>query len=190
MLEIMFDLETLDVKNSAVVLSVGAVAFETVIDGAGDLDYEIADRFYRVLAIDEQLMANRTVSEGTLVWWMQQDPTARAEAFSPVRCPSIQAIEELVQFAEKYEVNKFWAGPAKFDFPIWEDLAFTFQSRVPWRYNRGFCLHSVVNEASYSKSEHEVSRAIHGLPHMPVYDCEWQIDLLTAARNRIARRIL
>src|SRR3546814_2365974 len=85
MFEMMVDLETLDTKNSAVVLSIGAVVWETLVDDAGSLDYSVVERFYRVLSIDEQLAAGRTVSESTLLWWMRQDPTARAEAFNPVR---------------------------------------------------------------------------------------------------------
>ena len=47
----------------------------------------------------------------------------------------------------------------------------------------------MLNEASYSAKDHVLSRKIPGKAHMPVYDCEVQIDELMAARNKVMRRM-
>lgn len=200
MLELMFDLETLDTKPSAVVLSVGAVVWKTKRDlttHSFPLRWEIEDRFYRVLDIEEQLDHKRTVSQSTLFWWMSQDATARSEAFAVNRQPVTNVLNGLVVFANKFTnphtgkpaLNRFWANPATFDFPIWEDLALTFGRFVPWTYRQRYDVRTAVTEASYSVRDHVETQPIYGVRHMPVYDCEWQIDLLTAARYKAQTRL-
>lgn len=196
MREIMVDLETLDVKNSAVVLSIGAVVWQTVgtesiITGEKGLTAIIVNRFYRTLRIDEQVNKGRTVSLDTIKFWMDADPTAREEAFieNAFRLDVETALDQFHKFAVNYaDANAFWAKPATFDFPIWEDLADGFSGEVPWRYNQVYCVRTAIKEASYSASGHDYSH-ISGVPHTPVYDCEAQIDLLTAARVKARRRI-
>lgn len=192
-LEMMIDLETLDTKNSAVVLSIGAVVWGTVPFHGNVIPY--VDRFYRVLEIDSQVSNGRTISQDTLLWWLQQDQTAKDEAFAPVRCSVDRALKEFNEFANRYpdigcdypEVSAFWASPATFDFPIWEDLALTFHGFVPWTYRQKYDVRTVVREASYSAKDHEFEG--HGVPHTPVYDCEWQISILNAARVKLKRKM-
>ncbi len=197
MYEMMFDLETLDTKPSAVVLSVGAVVWETTFDlSKNELNYEIKERFLRVLNIQDQVDQSRTVSESTLLWWQNQDPVARAEAFNPERDAVSVVLSDLRRLSEQYftqesdytGITRFWASPATFDFPIWDDLAMTFRGHVPWKYNQKYDVRTVVQEANLSARDH-VDGTLTGIAHTPVYDCEWQISLLTAARRKLNRRI-
>lgn len=197
MYELMFDLETLDTKPSAVVLSVGAVVWETMKNEELGLTWEPVEKFQGVLNMTEQFLRKRTVSQDTLLWWLQQDRTAIAEAFDPIRKPASKVLCDFADFVGKYAdpevgdpgINAFWASPATFDFPIWEDLAMTFGCYVPWTYRQKYDVRTVVREACYSAKDHELTVPLSGIPHCPVYDCEKQIDLLTAARNKIERRI-
>ncbi len=196
MYELMFDLETLDTKPSAVVLSVGAVIWETMYHPSKDaLSYEVKERFMRVLNMEEQFSRGRTVSQDTMLWWQRQDSMAQQEAFNPVRQPVMLVLDEFRHFANKYAdlsvddpgINAFWASPVAFDLPIWEDLAMTFSNSVPWRYNQRYDVRTVVREANLSVNGHEDLK-LGGVPHTPVYDCEWQISILTAARQKLNRR--
>lgn len=186
--ELMFDLETLDTLPSAVVLSVGAVIWKTVEYQPRVLEWEPVERFYRVINIQEQLDTKRTVSQATLLWWLQQDLTAREEAFAPVRQPARLALDDFSYWADQYEINAFWASPATFDFPIWEDFAMTFGKHTPWTYRQKYDVRTVVREANYPAKDHLIVKELAGVPHMPVFDCEAQIDLLTAARVKAGRR--
>lgn len=200
MLEIMFDLETLDTEPSSIVLSVGAVVWRTEknteIHGH-PLSWQVENRFYRILEFDSQVGKGRTLSQQTLLWWMQQHPNAREEAFSTVRKPTVSALLDFMEWGLNWTelgnngetVNAFWASPVTFDMPIWESLARDYALNVPWHYRQTFDVRTVVKEASYSAKDHVPRQEIIGVPHMPVYDCEWQIDLLTAAREKIARRV-
>ena len=119
MREMMIDLETMDTKPSCIVLSIGAVVWETVDTGHGGLDWHVLRRFYRILDIQSQADKKRTVSESTIVWWQRQDANARDEAFSVVRQPVTGALDDFRRFADQNGgVTVFWANPATFDFPI------------------------------------------------------------------------
>ncbi len=196
--EIMFDLETLDTRKNSVVLSVGAVVFNTEMShpmsgGPSELKAVIVDRFYRVLEMDSQLARLRSISQSTLLWWMGQNLTAREEAFNPVRQDVEMVLNSFWDWSETqmrdHKVNAFWASPSTFDFPIWETLAADFGAEVPWTYRQCFDVRTVVKEASYSVEDHNRTTLMSGVPHTPVYDCEWQVDLMTAARNKARRRM-
>ncbi len=196
MREMMIDLETLDTKNSAVVLSIGAVVWEVVgTEKINDPDKNssvvfIVDRFYRALEIDEQVNKGRTVSLDTIRFWMDAHPAAREEAFDwRGRVLPAMALAQFYTFKNKHPgISSFWAKPSTFDFPIWEDLADDFGAEVPWRYNQKYDVRTVVREASYSAKDHDYSKIV-GVPHTPIYDCEAAIDLLYAARVKIGRRL-
>ena len=184
--EMMFDLETLDTVPGAVVLSVGAVVWANgYIPSKGTWTWEVTEKFYRVLELDGQLTKG-SVSESTLLWWMDQSDVARAEAFSRERTPIVSAFVGLKNLAVNWNISHFWASPATFDFPIWE--AISPNITVPWKYNQKYDVCTVVNEANYSAKDHVLTRELPGVPHHPVYDCLWQIDLLTAARNKAGRK--
>jgi hypothetical protein len=189
MFELMLDLETLDTSPSAVVLSIGAVIWESIVYPDSGPQYHIADRFYRKLALQSQFDKKRTVSESTLLWWQQQDSVAQQEAFDPVRRPVLEVLTDLDAFTRGYDpaINHFWASPVSFDFGITEDLMKMYDWIPPWTYRQKYDVRTVVNEANYSAKDHQSN--ITGVAHTPVYDCEWQIDLLTAARRKIKKRI-
>ena len=191
MYELMFDLETLDTKPSAVVLSVGVVVWETFYSETTGLIWKPVERFLRVLDMEEQFARGRTVSQSTLLWWQQQTPVAKEGAFNPVRRPIKRVLTDLRDMVDGYgdpSITAFWASPSTFDFPIWEDLAMTFSNYVPWTYRQKYDVRTVVREAGLSARDHSDSK-LTGVPHTPVYDCEWQISLLTAARQKLERRI-
>jgi len=202
MYEMMFDLETLDTVPNAIVLSVGAVIFETFLNPATGLEkltWNPIGRYYRRLNIQTQIDLGRSMSEATLLWWMQQDLTAREEALAPVteRRDCWAVLNGLNDFASQftdpssgthnYSITRFWANPSTFDFPIWDSLAANLAAPVPWRYNQFRDVRTVVQTANLSVKSH-VAPEVKGIPHMPIYDCEWQISLLTAARERLRRR--
>ena len=195
MYEMMIDLETLDTKPSAVVLSIGAVVWETFVDDTGHLAWKALDRFIRVLDIQKQLDRRRTVSQSTLLWWQDQSSAAKAEAFNSVRQPVLTSLVDFHDFAANNRnvpgdpISVFWASPVAFDLPIWEDLAMTFGGCVPWKYNQRYDVRTVIREACYSADGHVHFHNIGGVPHTPVFDCEWQISLLTAARDKAKRRV-
>lgn len=181
-MELMFDIETLDTQPTAVVLSLGAILFNP--------DGTIVDRFYRALDIQAQLNAGRTVSQDTLLWWSQQSSNARDEAFSPVRKTVPSVLGEFYCFVgnspHDNNVTKFWCNGPAFDGIILESLARDFNHLIPWRYNQLRDQRTLVDMANFRVADHNPD--IIGTPHTPIYDCEFQISVITACRNKLKNR--
>lgn len=72
----MIDIETLDTRPSAVVLSIGVVLFNRRNADVPfkELNLKFGKREFR----DEQIMMGRTISKDTAQWWRGQDPEAKS----------------------------------------------------------------------------------------------------------------
>jgi len=138
-MNIMLDIETLDVAPSAVMLSIGMVAFD---------DREIYDLFYAVPDMQEQMDAGRTVNASTILWWMQQSSEAR-KVFDEQRlkksAPNWEhyctVLVRAAEFIKKYPKAKIYSYGGDFDIPI---LANAFKgpfspNDIPWRFTDVRC---------------------------------------------------
>lgn len=131
MQHLMIDIETLDTKPTAVVLSVGACQFELETGEIG-VQYNSGP-----LVINTQLQAGRTISENTLRWWMQaEQEAARASSFGSNVVHVSGALNALRDLADENTI--VWGNDPAFDCVILEDLYRTMWScEAPWKfYNR------------------------------------------------------
>ena len=135
MQHLMLDLETLDVKPSAVVLSIGAVVFDPYSPTTGPSFYvELTNH------LDDQLKQGRTVSGSTIAWWMRQSPEARRvfdeKETSVDRCTTMFALTVFANFCKDNQVKYIWAKDPDFDVVIlrsmFEDYGFDF----PFSYSK------------------------------------------------------
>ena len=76
MKDLMIDFETLGLKENAVLLSIGACAFDPATG-------EIGETFY--CAIDPRTQHGREIDAGTALWWMGQDEAARRKITDAVK---------------------------------------------------------------------------------------------------------
>lgn len=134
--EIMHDIETLDTKETAVVLSIGAVKFTD--DGLG-----VA--FYRRLAVDDQIERGRTISGSTVSWWMKQSDEAR-KVFAE---PTVSVETALRDYAEFMQGEEFsvWGNGAMFDNSTLLNLYAQYGIPRPWSYRGDRCYRTVIAEA-------------------------------------------
>jgi len=109
------DIETLDTRSSAVVLSIGLC--EVTREG-------VSNAFKINLDIQSQIDAGRTISSNTLQWWMIQDSETRNAAFYNPQDVK-EALLIVRQRLSKEAASVFVKGPA-FDAAILDDLAATF----------------------------------------------------------------
>jgi exodeoxyribonuclease VIII len=145
---VMWDIETLDTRASAVVLSIGAVTFNP--NGAG---YD--EQFYTVLDLASQTAHGRTVSVDTLDWWNKQHNDARI-VFTQPRAPVVEELQRLGEFLAG--AAGVWGNGADFDNVIIGSLYESFGIRRPWSYGKNRCfrtINSALVSAEYQKPERE-----------------------------------
>lgn len=135
---VMLDLETLDTASTAVVLSIGAVAFDPYSN-------EIGDTLYVELSQDiaMQQRNGRTISGDTVRWWMQQSEEAR-KVFAPTEGANGTTATGLRLFTDFLYANgknnaKVWGNGADFDNVILGSLFESFDTPRPWSYSKNRC---------------------------------------------------
>lgn len=145
---IMLDLETLDTISSAIVVSIGAVAFDPYSNAIGPTFYaELTDN------LRTQQKYGRTISADTVVWWMRQGQAAQ-QLFIPsfssgngVRTTTFEALERFAGFVEDNGADRveLWGNGADFDNMILGSLYDSFGQKKPWSYSRNRCFRTMKN---------------------------------------------
>lgn len=144
---IMLDLETLDTASSAVVISIGAVAFDPYTNALGD-------KFYVEMTEDiaAQQARGRTISGDTVRWWMQQDALAKRVFSVPppdgvLRASTLEALSGFALFvaANGDRDAELWGNGVDFDNVILGSLYDAFGLRKPWSFGRNRCYRTMKN---------------------------------------------
>jgi len=131
--EIMFDLETLALGSRAVVVSIGAVAFnvrhccsvsdfKNLVGQAWGLS---SPSFYRVLEIKPQQVKGREIDGDTVRWWMSQGDEAK-KLFSVEPWNPYGVLEGFRSWVRHMGGKRLWANPTAFDVPKLESLCGDF----------------------------------------------------------------
>lgn len=124
----MIDLETLDLKESAVILSAGIAVFSKDA---------ILDDKYLVFDVDEQLKRGRTISFPTLCWWMNQEDGAKRDIFSEgyARDYLGQLMISIARMQERFSCTRLWAHGPVFDIGKLEHVSNQYAIDMAWKYN-------------------------------------------------------
>ena len=143
---IMLDLETLDSSPAAVVISIGAVAF--------DLVGELGERFYAELTDDTstQQRVGRVISGATVSWWMRQNVMAKQVFSSPppsgvLRYATLDALTAFSSFVANNGGDDaiMWGNGADFDNVILSSLYSDFEVPHPWKFYNNRCYRTMKN---------------------------------------------
>ncbi len=173
--DVMVDLETLDTKPSAVILSIGACVV--------DLDAgKISDHFYRVISVESCLEAGLTESASTKAWWDKQSPEAR-KVFTD---PSISLTQALVEFGKYLKffgsgTVKLWGNGSDFDNTILIHAYDKIGLDAPWRFYNNRCFRTIKN----AMSDHIQVPAREGTYHNALDDAIYQAKILLQLKGKI-----
>lgn len=166
MQDVMIDVETLDTRPSAVLLSIGAVRFD--IDTPTIYDIKT---FHVHIDIDSCLDAGRTVSGSTVLWWMDQSDEARKRMTDVRRIPLRDALLQLSTFIT--EKDRVWGNGSNFDNTILCDAYRSVNLTPPWRYWGDMCyrtvknLHRDVPKPEFDDVKHDaLADALHQAVHL------------------------
>jgi hypothetical protein len=140
----MVDLETLDTKSTAVILSIGAVMFDKSGIGA---------EFYRTVDAQSAIDAGLSISGSTLLFWMKQSKEARKALFMN-NVPLAQALEEFSTWLSENSdpgAVKVWGNGSDFDNAMLQHAYSVCKLPVPWKFWNNRCYRTtceVLNAAS------------------------------------------
>lgn len=106
--DVMLDLETMGAGPDAAIVSIGAVAFdvERCCLGPG---------FYQTVTLQSSVDLGGVMDPATIVWWMEQDPAARA-ALQKSATHISRALQGFTGFVDSIRDG---SGPSPLDVRIW-----------------------------------------------------------------------
>ena len=135
MTDIMLDIESMDTKTTAVILSIGAVKFEP----RGG----IVDRFIINITPKSCVEAGLTVGIDTVMWWMKQSDEARNALVKG----AVSLDVALHTFAEWLgsDVKGIWGNGASFDNAIVANAYKAAKIPLPWKYTQDMCYRTIKN---------------------------------------------
>ncbi len=148
---LMIDIETYDVEITAVILSIGAVAFNP----RGET---LDDEFHIKLSTASQ--SDRTTSDSTVTWWEQQDEDAREATFGGKKIPINIALTAFVHYINRLKptCTRVWAKSPDFDISILAHACKQQSIRWPFKFWESRC-NRTINELAYPEGD---------FPHMEV----------------------
>lgn len=165
---IMFDLETLDNKNSACILSIGAAEFNLK---TGEIGETLNIRVDLQSCIDEGL----TISAGTIMWWLQQSDEARATIYNTTGIPLDEALDEVFKFVKSCgDEVVVWGNGSTFDISILEHAFYKFFTELPWKFYNVNDVRTIVNINPKIKKNCKFE----GAKHNALDDCKHEIKYL------------
>lgn len=167
-MHVMIDLETLDVRPSAVILSIGAVAFNR--DGLGE-------EFYQTVYAEGQDAIGRTEAASTVAWWQQQSEEARRVFTDPGRVKLAVALERFsVWCGRLYNVDAapiiLWGNGSDFDNTILASAYGSCGYLTPWKFHNNRCYRTLKNLNIPLTTEQGIARA--GTHHNALDDAKYQ----------------
>ncbi len=174
----MVDIETLDTGPSSIVLSLAAVQFDAATGEPGR-------RLVLHPDLHEQILAERTMSADTLLFWTKQGGTdAFRDAF---RGDGRRGVGDCLAALYDFLIpahGGVWARSPSFDLVILESMYLKWRSPLGWKYWQTRDVRTIMDAAGIHHNWRPANWA--GVAHSPVDDCLLQIAQVTEARREIS----
>lgn len=146
MSDVMVDLETLDTRPTAVILSIGACRVNW---GTG----EASDPFYRVIDPASCEEAGLTKSKDTLAWWAKQSEEAR-RVFTDPNVSLLQALTDFATYLKFFGGRvRVWGNGSDFDNVILINAYNALGLDAPWRFYDNRCFRTVRKQLGHLITE-------------------------------------
>lgn len=141
--DLMIDIETMGKGANALILSIGAVAFDR--DGTA-----LGPSLPWHIDAEQAVRGGAVVDISTVLWWMQQSGAARA-ALVGGQANAMHEGKVLVSLHDWFKVHmdpdaRVWALPPVFDLRIIHEMAARRLLPLPWKHWRERCLRTAADE--------------------------------------------
>lgn len=162
---LMLDIETLDIKPSAVILVVAAVFFDPQ---TGQLGAEFEN------AVSSQKdQPGRTISLDTVAWWAKQSDEARKLAFGGTESLK-RTLTSLSRFIHMNSTDQVKVWGKEFDCTILEHAFQQLDMPCPWKFWDTQDVRTVITLAELLGFNPKKERAFEGTPHRALDDAKHQ----------------
>lgn len=179
---VMVDLETLDSRETAVILSIGAVRFSL------DPPELITPEFLGLIDAEDCQRYGLTIGANTVRWWMGQSEEAR-KALYQVKAPYADltlhpallevALKVFNQFILDVPDTKVWGNGATFDNMILRNAFRACEIKPAWSYRNDLCYRTMKTMFPTSVPLIEKNPAQpSGVPHNALDDARRQAKRL------------
>lgn len=185
MLKAVIDTETLSLRTSAVILSIGLTVFD---DTQVDTFEDLVNRGINIFIDKEsQKRAGRRIDPETLEWWGKQGPEA-SEVLKSEGMHPMAVLFQIEQYVSNLSINKkhlkwYCRGP-QFDIAKLEDLFVQFGLNVPWHYRKPRCSRTWLDEHGID-DDVRVQRPEGMIPHNSLHDSAFEAYMMQRALNGI-----
>ncbi len=190
----MIDIETLDIRTTAIVMAIAAVVFR----GATSVN-----TFKVHVDVEGQEKLGLTRGEGTVEFWNKPENKEAFDDLAKNTVPLADALKNLSAFLRKYNIDQYWAKGPDFDFKILENAyrACEIGKEIPWKHWEMRDVRTVEKYLNEKKLKHEVEQQ--GIAwreriardykqtickHNPLYDCYVQILTVLAFEDMLVQR--
>ncbi|MHA2069830.1 MAG: 3'-5' exonuclease [Candidatus Thorarchaeota archaeon] len=177
MIDFMVDLETLDNGPTAVVVQIGAVAFERDTG-------EIVSEFLTNVSIGEQLEDGFTVNGSTIKWWMGQTVEGKNTWYDKRAEPAKTAFIRLNNFLNEHASKKS---------VVWSHS--TFDAPIIFHHFNKYDIYNAVRYAFWLdlRTLSMLGRGVASIPqdvrpddaHDALADCKYQVKWLVKCWNAL-----
>jgi hypothetical protein len=176
MKHVMIDIETLSTTPNALILTIGAIKFDTLKTISNDI--KKTNNFYKRIVIDTN-NDKFDVDELTQIWWNNQEKSAKYEALvNPDRIPLKQA---LLEFNIWFGKSKYiWSNGSVFDIVILENAYKVCNIVVPWNFWNIRDVRTAMDMADVIKNDIDIKN-----PHHSLNDCHWQIKAVNLCYEKL-----
>lgn len=138
---VMIDLETFGTRTNSVIVSIGAVQFDTASRARGATFHEAID-------VKSAVGHGMKLDPSTVLWWLEQSEDARAKLVSKVKSASSlsTALNAFRGFLQAIPDVKVWGNGADFDLSLLQQAYESVGQEKPWKYNAARCYRTLRAE--------------------------------------------
>ena len=166
MQHVMVDLETIGNDYDGIFTTVGAVTFDPNTGELGGV-------FYAHVNWESAVAAGRTITPGTIKWWMSQCKEARDEITKEGQ-PLEFVLQSFADYLPKDPI--MWGNGPTFDLGKLEN-AFGYYD-IPWKYYNTRCVRTIRDLSYKLVSKKDIP--FEGVPHNALDDAKHQARYVSA----------
>lgn len=174
------DLETLSTQPNAIIISLGAVAFNLdEIDLLEDLESE-SRTFHCYFELNDQLHRGRIMDPDTIMWWMKQNTTARFAIAEAARVHVVTGLSAFTEQCKTWGVTRFWGNGAGFDNVILRNMYEAYGLLCPMKFYNDMDLRTIKMLADYDGKD-----LTRGTKHDALADAAFQAQVAQFAFRKL-----